>query len=91
MIQRGSTGDCVKKLQQKLGEVDRSFCFKSYCLGVAADGVFGPNTQAAVVTFQRSRALAADGVVGPQTWAALGGASGPQPNNVMIYYLPLAV
>lgn len=41
-------------------------------LGVAADGVFGPGTLAAVKAFQRSRGLTADGVVGPATWAALG-------------------
>jgi LysM repeat protein len=38
---------------------------------VAADGVFGPSTQAAVMAFQRSRGLPADGVVGLQTFRAL--------------------
>jgi peptidoglycan hydrolase-like protein with peptidoglycan-binding domain len=36
------------------------------------DGVRGPLTKAAIVTFQRRRGLAADGVVGPQTRAAFG-------------------
>ena len=42
-------------------------------LGIAADGIFGPGTRAAVVAFQARNLLAADGVVGGQTWAALGG------------------
>ena len=39
---------------------------------MAADGVFGPGTEAAVKSFQRSGGLTAGGVVGPDTWRALG-------------------
>ncbi|HEY4094217.1 MAG TPA: peptidoglycan-binding protein [Baekduia sp.] len=41
-------------------------------LGLTADGVFGPQTRAAVVAYQRSHALTVDGIVGPQTLSALG-------------------
>ncbi len=40
----------------------------------AADGTFGPQTEAAVVAFQTANGLAADGVVGPETAAALSSA-----------------
>ena len=36
-----------------------------------ADGEFGPQTCAAVKTFQRRNALEVDGIIGPETWAAL--------------------
>jgi len=42
-------------------------------LGVTADGIFGPQTTAAVKAFQLSHGLVADGIVGPLTWAALEG------------------
>jgi peptidoglycan hydrolase-like protein with peptidoglycan-binding domain len=40
-------------------------------LGIAADGIFGPQTEAAVKQFQASRGLVVDGVVGPATSGAL--------------------
>lgn len=62
---RGSSGDCVKRLQQGVG--------------VPADGAFGPVTEAAVKAFQASKGLALPtlieplGVVGPVTWTAIMG------------------
>jgi peptidoglycan hydrolase-like protein with peptidoglycan-binding domain len=53
-----SRGALVKVLQRRLR--------------LPVDGVFGPQTRAAVKRFQRSRGLYADGVVGPVTWRALG-------------------
>jgi Transglycosylase-like domain/Putative peptidoglycan binding domain len=41
-------------------------------LGVAADGVVGPQTRRATKAFQRSHGLVVDGVIGPQTLKALG-------------------
>ncbi len=40
-------------------------------LGLAADGLFGKNTEAAVKAFQTAHGLAADGLVGAKTKAAL--------------------
>ena len=64
VLKRGSTGDKVKEMQQKLkswGYYDGS-----------ADGIFGSGTESAVKYFQRTNGLTADGVVGSATAAALG-------------------
>jgi peptidoglycan hydrolase-like protein with peptidoglycan-binding domain len=64
VLAKGLTGDPVKRLQERLGEL-------GFDAG-GADGQFGPNTDAAVKAFQQSRGLAVDGVVGPDTWNKLG-------------------
>lgn len=56
-LRRGSKGDEVKKMQAKLG--------------LAADGDFGPGTEAALKKWQAENGLAADGVAGPKTLAKL--------------------
>lgn len=74
-LREGSKGASVVTLQNKLKAA-------GFNPG-AADGAFGPKTEAAVKAFQRARGLTADGVVGPKTWAALNkppassGGSGP--------------
>src|SRR5919197_2811239 len=41
-------------------------------LGVPADGVYGPQTAAAVRSYQEVHGLLVDSIVGPQTWGSLG-------------------
>lgn len=73
--QQGDRGEAVRTLQIALIEA-------GFDLG-EADGIFGEQTQAAVVAFQQQRNLTPDGIVGPLTEAALRGAAAsevsPQP------------
>ncbi|MFB9908245.1 peptidoglycan-binding protein [Allokutzneria oryzae] len=62
-VQDGSTGDAVTRVQRALNAAVGAK------LGI--DGMFGPNTTAAVKKYQSARGLASDGVVGANTWKAL--------------------
>ncbi|WP_352420429.1 M14 family metallopeptidase [Proteiniborus sp.] len=56
----GSRGPNVKLIQSLLNRI-------GYSVG-AVDGVFGVQTQQAVIAFQRNNELSPDGIVGPATW-----------------------
>ena len=62
LIGQGSTGEDVYSVQLMLQA-------RGYSLSI--DGIDGPQTTGAVVSFQSAQGLQADGVVGPQTWPAL--------------------
>jgi hypothetical protein len=62
LLGRGSAGEAVRDLQQNLSAL-------GYPL--AADGIFGKETEKAVLAFQRDHGLDADGIVGPRTLAAI--------------------
>ena len=63
-LKKGSSGDLVKKVQQKLKNW-------GYLSG-KVDGIFGNGTKTAVQKFQRKNGLTADGIVGKKTFDALG-------------------
>ena len=72
-LRKGSRGDAVRALQQKLIAL-------GYLSG-SADGIFGDSTTRAVMAFQTAQSLSADGAAGSATIAALnrayqGGATG---------------
>src|SRR5262249_40069484 len=56
-LRRGAMGELVKQVQTKVG--------------LAADGIFGSKTEAAVRTFQRTHGLVPDGIIGPESWIEL--------------------
>ncbi|MEG4488272.1 peptidoglycan-binding protein [Microcoleus sp. D2_18a_B4] len=62
-LQRGSTGQAVKELQQLLYHW-------GYYFG-AIDGIFGVQVQNGVIGYQHRVFLKEDGIVGPITWEAL--------------------
>ena len=57
LLRRGLTGEPVRILQEKLG--------------VAADGIFGPGTEAALIQYQKDNGLSPDGIAGPDTFTAM--------------------
>jgi hypothetical protein len=64
-IRKGSKGEDVKYCQEVLSRL-------GYDIGKSgADGIFGAQTRAAVIAFQKDHGLTADGVVGPMTWDAI--------------------
>ena len=65
VLKNGSKGNEVKALQEKLG--------------LAADGDFGPGTEAKLKAWQAANGLTADGVAGPATLAKLGIAESAAP------------
>lgn len=63
ILKRGSEGEDVKKLQQRLKDL-------GYDVG-PVDGIFGPLTEGALKEFQTKTGLAADGTTTPQTYSKL--------------------
>lgn len=57
VLKYGSRGQAVKELQKKLS--------------ILEDGIFGKQTNKAVIAFQLANDLVADGIVGKLTWIAL--------------------
>lgn len=67
-IQIGCRGRYVTELQKYLNQMS------NYCREIpklTVDGIFGENTQAAVLEFQRVFGLQQDGSVGDETWDAI--------------------
>jgi lysozyme family protein len=72
-VEQGSRGDAVRGVQEE-------FQFRNLSgdpsKGLQVDGIFGPQTDAAVRGFQQALhadipSVAVDGIVGPVTWRAL--------------------
>lgn len=71
-LRRGNVGTPVTMLQNWLNAAGQ---------GVKPDGQFGPSTEKAVKSFQKSHGLSADGVVGRLTWQALSPDAPAEPDD----------
>jgi peptidoglycan hydrolase-like protein with peptidoglycan-binding domain len=67
-VSQGSQGEAVRGVQSQFQARNLS---GDPVQGVQVDGIFGPQTNAAVRGFQQGAQLAVDGIVGPITWNAL--------------------
>ena len=65
-MREGSSSRYVQLMQQYLNRIRQNF--PAIPLIPNVNGVFGPETAAAVRAFQRINGLAQDGVIGPATW-----------------------
>jgi peptidoglycan hydrolase-like protein with peptidoglycan-binding domain len=68
-LRRGSTGPNVVVLQAALNRIAQSY--PAIPKIPAADGIFGPRTEATVRKFQQVFGLTEDGIVGRATWYAI--------------------
>ncbi len=72
-LRRGQVNNSVAALQIELKE-------QGHFSG-STGSTFGPRTERAVRSFQRSAGITVDGIAGPQTFAALGGSSSTSNNS----------
>ena len=64
-LEVGSSGEKVRQMQQHLNVISNSY---PLIPKIEEDGIFGPQTEEAVKTFQRVFKLTPDGIVGFKTW-----------------------
>ena len=62
-VQQGSTGQAVRAVQALLNG--------KFGYSLSVDGIFGPDTNAAVKDYQSDHGLTSDGIVGPKTWQSM--------------------
>ena len=67
----GASNAWVQVIQFSLNAREREYDFSFPHYPLATDGIFGPNTRAAVIAMQRFVKLPGNGIVNPQTWASL--------------------
>lgn len=72
----GSRGDHVLRIQVVLAR-------GGHYTG-RLDGIYGPQTQHALLSYQRANRLKADGITGPRTWEAMFGAHDPYPGTSIV-------
>ena len=64
-LKRGSVGEAVLQIQEQLNAISNNY---PLIPKLVADGIYGPETEKAVLTFQGIFGLTQDGIVGKRTW-----------------------
>src|SRR5947209_20438299 len=62
LVKNGRTGELAKTAQ---------YLLRARGASIAADGIVGPKTEAAIRDFQKGQGLQVDGIIGNQTWPKL--------------------
>ena len=65
VLELGATGQSVRNLQYYINFLSQYY---NTIPSIAIDGIFGPETEAAVIDVQNTFGLTPDGIVGPFTW-----------------------
>lgn len=68
VLYRGASGDAVRTLQNNLAEIATVY---TDIPKVSVTGYFGPETEQAVIAYQKLFGLAPRGTVGPITWDSI--------------------
>jgi len=65
VLSQGSNSDWPRSTVRSL-----QYLINAYGADLVVDGIFGPRTDAAVRSYQRTHGLVVDGIVGPKTWSS---------------------
>lgn len=68
-LRPGTSGNEIRRVQIRLNRISRNY--PSIPKIPATDGIYGPDTEAAVREFQRIFSLTEDGIIGRSTWYAI--------------------
>ncbi|MDG2012042.1 MAG: peptidoglycan-binding protein [Pirellulaceae bacterium] len=95
MLRKGSRGRAVQRavhlIQFALIDLGEAMPRSTGGAFWSPDGIFGGETHAAMVKFQRSKGLSPDGIVGPKTMRALDKAAAGYRHRVRLHFISISL